>query len=118
MVYTLYAENMLGIGSWREYIGGMSLEKMSQIITNAFKTATAVSGGTPDEKHALEALGGLAGLIEARARQSAHLNPPANPSSVSAQKLKSFASIPTPTAAPAGSKPAPAGSSDDPYDLK
>jgi hypothetical protein len=96
----------------------MSLEKMSQIITNAFKTAAAVNGGTPDEKHALEALGGLAGLVEARARQSAHLNPPANPASVSDQKLKSFASIPTPKTAPAGSKPAAAASSDDLYDLK
>jgi len=99
----------------------MSLDKISQIISNAFKTATAVNSGTPDEKHALEALGGLAALLEARARQSAHLNPPVNPASASAQKLKSFASIPTPTpaaAAPASTAKAPPGASDDSYDLK
>ena len=95
----------------------MSLEKISQIISNAFKTAASVNSGTPDEKHALEALGGLSGLVEARARQSAHLNPPVNPASASAQKLKSFASIPT-TAAPQSGSSSPAGGSDDLYDLK
>ena len=95
----------------------MSLEKMSQIISNAFKTAAAVNGGTPDEKHALDALGGLAGLVEARARQSAHLNPPTNPASASAQKLKAFATIPTPAQPQVGVK-APTPASDDMYDLK
>jgi hypothetical protein len=95
----------------------MSLEKISQIISNAFKTAVAVNGGTPDEKHAIEALGGLAGLVEGRARQSAHLNPPTNPASASAQKLKSFANIPT-TAVPQTTSKPPAGGSDDQYDLK
>ena len=95
----------------------MSLEKMSQIISNAYKTAVAVNGGTPDEKHALDALGGLAGLVEARARQSAHLNPPVNPASASAQKLKAFASIPTTPTSQPGAKPAATGS-DDLYDLK
>ena len=99
----------------------MSLDKISQIISNAFKTATAVNSGTPDEKHALEALGGLAGLVEARARQSAHLNPPTNPTSESAQKLKAFANIPTPAQPQSGAKaptPTPTVASDDLYDLK
>ncbi len=95
----------------------MSLEKISQIISNAFKTAAAVNGGTPDEKHALDTLGGLAGLVEARARQSAHLNPPTNPASASAQKLKAFASIPTHAAPQPGAK-TPAAPADDLYDLK
>jgi hypothetical protein len=96
----------------------MSLEKISQILSNAFKTATAVNGGTPDEKHALEALGGLSGLVEARARQSAHLNAPANPASASAQKLKAFAGIPT-SPAPQSPGKAPAGAPpDESYDLK
>jgi len=100
----------------------MSLEKISQIVSNAFKTATAVTGGSPDEKHALDALGGLAGLLEARARQQAHLNPPASTTTAVAQKLKSFANIPTPSvaaaAAPSPGGKQPAESSDDSYDLK
>jgi len=95
----------------------MSLEKISQVVSNAFKTASAVTGGTPDERHALEALGGLAGLLEARVRQSAHLNAPAAPTSASAQKLKSFAAIPTP-AATVQPQASTSTASDDSYDLK
>jgi hypothetical protein len=92
----------------------MSLEKISHVISNAFKSASAVYTGSPDEKFALDALGGLAGLVEARARQTSHLSAPAGPSS-GIQKPRSFAAGPTqPTPHAAGKPPQP----DDSYDLK
>jgi hypothetical protein len=119
VVTDFHAMEGIALSAWRRCIlPRMSLEKISQIISNAFKTATAVNSGTPDEKHALDALGGLSGLVEARARQGAHLNAPANPASASAQKLKSFASIPTSAAPQSTSKAPTAAAQEDSYDLK
>ena len=50
--------------------------KISHVISNAYKSAAAVNTGSPDEKFALDALGGLAGLVEALARQQSHINAP------------------------------------------
>jgi hypothetical protein len=98
----------------------MSLEKISHVISNAFKSASAVYTGSPDEKFALDALGGLAGLVEARARQQSHINTPTTPGS-GIQKPRSFANVPNPPAAPPppvpGAKPAPT-LPDESYDLK
>ena len=97
----------------------MSLEKISHVISNAFKAASAVNTGSPDEKFALDALGGLAGLVEARARQQSHINAPSSPDS-GIQKPRSFANVPTPPAAAApqpGTKPQ-AVVPDESYDLK
>jgi hypothetical protein len=97
----------------------MSLEKISNVLSNAYKTASAVNTGSPDEKFALDALGGLAGLVAARAKQGAHLNAPVTPNS-GVQQPRSFANVPTPPAAKPqvpGAKPQPS-LLDDSYDLK
>jgi hypothetical protein len=95
----------------------MSLEKISHVISNAFKSASAVYTGSPDEKFALDALGGLAGLVEARARQTSHIGAAtASPGSGSGiQKPQSFAKIPTPPPSHAAGKPP---LPDESYDLK
>jgi len=97
----------------------MSLEKISHVISNAYKAAAALTTGSTDEKFALDALGGLAGLVEARARQQSHIGNPTAPGS-GIQKPRSFANVPTPPAATPpvpGAKPQPS-LLDDSYDLK
>jgi hypothetical protein len=44
----------------------MSLESISRVVSHALKAASDVSGGTAEEKGALNVLGGLAALLESR----------------------------------------------------
>lgn len=55
-----------------EYNTPMSLESISRVVSNAFKAAAAVNGGTPDEKGALDVLGGLAALLDSRIQLHKH----------------------------------------------
>jgi len=50
----------------RGYNAAMSLESISRVVSNALKAAAAMNSGTPDEKGALDVLGGLAALLESR----------------------------------------------------
>ena len=53
----------------------MSLESISRVVSNALKAAAAVNSGTPDEKGALDVLGGLAALLESRIQLHKHASP-------------------------------------------
>ena len=55
-----------------QYNARMSLESISRVVSNAHKAAAAVSGGTPDEKGALDVLGGLAALLDSRIQLHKH----------------------------------------------
>lgn len=50
----------------------MSLETISRVVSNALKAAATASGGTPDEKGALDVLGGLAALLDSRIQLHKH----------------------------------------------
>lgn len=52
----------------------MSLESISRVVSNALKAAAAVNGGTPDEKGALDVLGGLAALLDSRVQLHKHVS--------------------------------------------
>jgi hypothetical protein len=50
----------------------MSLESISRVVSSAHKAAAAANGGTPDEKGALDVLGGLAALLDSRIQLHKH----------------------------------------------
>lgn len=50
----------------------MSLESISRVVSNALKAAAAMNSGTPDEKGALDVLGGLAALLDSRIQLHKH----------------------------------------------
>jgi hypothetical protein len=53
----------------------MSLETISRVVSNALKSAAVANSGTPDEKGALDVLGGLAALLESRIQLHKHASP-------------------------------------------
>lgn len=52
----------------------MSLESISRVVSNALKAAVTANGGTPDEKGALDVLGGLAALLDSRIQLHKHVS--------------------------------------------
>ena len=101
----------------------MSLESISRVVSHALKAASDVSGGTAEEKGALNVLGGLAALLESRIQ----LHQRASVSAMSDPNATAMKSKPPPGNAgreePAASAPderkrrAPDESGDS-YDLK
>ena len=101
----------------------MSLETIYRVVSHAHKSASEASGGTNEEKGAVEVLGGLSALLEARIQlhKQAVTTPAATPS-IAALKPKLAAAAPAPTAqtssVPDPRKQREAGGSTDSYDLK
>jgi hypothetical protein len=101
----------------------MSLESVSRVVSNALKAAAAVSSGTPDEKGALEVLGGLAALLESRLQLHKH----ASPTTMAAEAVAAGKPRPLPgtsnreepaASAPDDKKRQARSESGDSYDLK
>ena|SRR5947209_6792363 len=101
----------------------MSLESIFRVVSNAQKSAAEQNGGTSEEKAAIDVLGGLTALLEARIQ----LHRRASPAATSAQapaaakpKLPAAAPSPEESAASATGfqKQRPASESGDSYDLK
>lgn len=99
----------------------MSLESISRVVSNALKAAAAVSGGTPDEKGALDVLGGLAELLESRIQLHKRATFGGD-TGVVTMKPKPVAAAPNREApaptTPGDKKPRIPDGSDDSYDLK
>src|SRR6185437_5059559 len=100
----------------------MSLESISRVVSNALKAAAAVSGGTPDEKGALDVLGGLAELLDSRIQLHKRATFSAGDAEVVTMKPKPVAGasnreVPKVTA-PGDRKARAADDSDNSYDLK
>jgi hypothetical protein len=101
----------------------MSLESISRIVSNALKAAAAVNGGTPDEKGALDVLGGLAALLDSRIQLHKHVSLLSGGAvDVAAVKPKPVAGtsnqpVPAPTA-PDDKRRRKPNDSGDSYDLK
>jgi hypothetical protein len=102
-------------------MSAMSLETIYRVVSHAHKSASEASGGTSEEKGAVDVLGGLSALLEARIQlHKQAVTMPAGTPSIATMKPK-LAAAPTPTA-PTSSVPDPrkqrAASSTDSYDLK
>lgn len=101
----------------------MSLESISRVVSNALKAAAAVNGGTPDEKGALDVLGGLAALLDSRMQLHKHASLlSGGAADIAAAKPKPIAGTshqPAPAPATPGDKRQQVPSdSGDSYDLK
>lgn len=57
------------------YTASMSLESIFRVVSHAQKSASEQNGGTPEEQAALDVLGGLTALLEARIRLHKHASP-------------------------------------------
>jgi len=55
-----------------EHNAPTTVESISRVVSAALKSAAAVNGGTPDEKGALDVLGGLAALLDSRIQLHKH----------------------------------------------
>jgi hypothetical protein len=102
----------------RGYNAAMSLETISRVVSNALKSAAVANSGTPDEKGALDVLGGLAALLESRIQLHKHASPttsaPAKPMS-----LDGTSALDQPAAsAPDDKKRRTPNESGDSYDMK
>jgi hypothetical protein len=100
----------------------MSLESISRVVSNALKAAGAVNGGTPDEKGALDVLGGLAALLESRIQLHKRVTLLSGAAAVVATQSKPVVEAsnreePAATA-PDHRKPRSPNDSDNSYDLK
>lgn len=101
----------------------MSLESIFRVVSHAQKSASEQNGGTPEEKAALDVLGGLTALLEARIQLHKH----ASPATTSAQ-AQAAVKPKLPAGVPGQEAPAPsaqgyqkqrtASESGDSYDLK
>jgi hypothetical protein len=96
----------------------MSLESIFRVVSHAQKSASEQNGGTPEEQAALDVLGGLTALLEARIQLHKH----ASPATTSAEALAAPAGAPRqeePVAPAQGyQKQRTASESGDSYDLK
>jgi hypothetical protein len=107
----------------RGYNAAMSLESISRVVSNALKSAAVANSGTPDEKGALDVLGGLAALLESRVQLHKHA-PPATMSApaLAPMKPKPFEGTSSrdqsAAAAPDDKKRRTPNESGDSYDMK
>ena len=107
----------------------MSLETIYRVVSHAHKSAAEASGGTNEEKGAVEVLGGLSALLEARIQLHRQATPvpagaapaSAGPAAAAKPKLPAAAVAAQRTSAPpvpaVGKKPA-GSDADDSYELK
>lgn len=105
------------------YIASMSLESIFRVVSHALKSAAEQNGGTPDEKAAMDVLGGLTALLESRVQLHRHASPaPTTGEAVAAAKPKlpagpSNQQKPGPSA-PDDTKRRTPDASGDSYDVK
>jgi hypothetical protein len=89
----------------------MSLETIYRVVSHAHKSAAEASGGTNEEKGAVDVLGGLSALLEARIQlHKQAVTMPSSTPSISALKPK----LPTAPSAPKAAAAAAATPSPDP----
>jgi hypothetical protein len=101
----------------------MSLESIYRVVSNALKSAQTVNTGSAEEQAAMDVLGGLSAMLEARVQLHRHATPATQAAeaaaktqpTVGAPKPVSSAPVPTATGFQKQRKPA---DSDDSYDLK
>jgi len=106
----------------RDYNVLMSLESISRVVSNALKAAATVNGGTPDEKGALDVLGGLAELLESRIQLHKRVTLLSGAAGVVATESKTAVEASSRgkavATAPDHTKPRSPDDSDNSYDLK
>ena len=85
----------------------MSLESIFRVVSNALKSANEANGGSAEEKAALDVLGGLSAMLEARVQLHKH----ATPATLTAEALAAGKAAPlvgAPRQAKSAAAPAPA----------